>query len=304
MQAIVTIGTFDGVHVGHQALLRRTAEWARERGLVSLALTFPQPPQNYLGRPKPLLLLPEKKIALLERYVDRVIVIDFREIRFLAPREFVMHVLRERLGAAGVVVGEDFRFGRDRSGTTAVLRHLGRELGLDVEIIPRVVVRDEPVSSTAVREALRAGDVERAAELLGRPHTLGGVVVRGEGQGRTLGFPTANLRIDDEILVPAEGIYAAWVRYQGGEGPGAFYVGRRPTLDGGRLSLEVHLLEAQGDMDLYGTELEIELHARIRGDRCFETLEELQGQIRADVEATREFFACRETLAREGLGEG
>jgi riboflavin kinase/FMN adenylyltransferase len=293
MQAIVTIGTFDGVHLGHQALLRRTAERARGRGLISLALTFPKPPQNYLGRPKPLLLPLEKKIALLKRYVDRVVVIDFREIRSLDPRGFVVRVLRERLQAAGLVVGENFRFGRDRSGTAAMLCNLGRELGIDVEVIPRVVIRGEPVSSTAVREALRAGDAQRAAELLGRPHALWGLVVRGAGQGRALGFPTANLRIDAEILVPAEGIYAAWVRHLGGEGPGAFYVGRRPTLDGGRLSLEVYLLDAQIETDLYGMELEIELRARIRGDRRFETLEELRRQIRADVEAVRALFARR-----------
>lgn len=291
MQTIVTIGTFDGVHLGHQALLRRTAQQARGRGLVSLALTFPKPPQNYLGRSKPLLLPLDKKIALLRRYVDRVVVIDFREVRPLDPHGFVTRVLRGRLQAAGAVVGEDFRFGRDRSGTAALLCDLGRELGIDVEVIPRVMIRGEPVSSTAVRQALRAGDAERAAELLGRPHTLWGTVVRGAGRGRALGFPTANLELDDEILVPAEGIYAAWVRHPGGEGPGAFYVGRRPTLDGRRLSPEVYLLDAQIETDLYGTELEIELRARIRGDRRFETLEELRRQIEADVEAVRALFA-------------
>jgi riboflavin kinase/FMN adenylyltransferase len=294
-QTVVTIGTFDGVHLGHQALLRRAQQLARARGLLSVALTFERPPQNYLGQPKPLLIPPDKKIAILKQFIDHVEVLSFPEVQALTPQEFAARILRSELSAVVVVIGEDFRFGRDRQGDAQALQ----TLGFDVEVVLSVTVDDEVVSSTAIRRALRQGDIERAHRLLGRPPQLWGRVVRGSGRGRLLGFPTANLAIDPELAVPAEGIYAAWARFDGETRPGALYIGRKPTFGGTQLSVEIYLLEnleevsrgstelSEGPLELYGQEMEVQLLARIRGDRRFETIEDLRRQIEADVEAVR-----------------
>ncbi len=294
-QTVVTIGTFDGVHLGHQALLRRAQQLARTRGLLSCALTFERPPQNYLGQPKPLLLPPDKKIAMLKQFIDRVEVLSFPEVQALTPQEFAERILRSELSATALVIGENFRFGRDRQGDAQTLQ----ALGFDVEVVRSVTVDDEVVSSTAIRRALRRGDIERAHRLLGRPPQLWGRVIRGSGQGRLLGFPTANLAVDPELIVPAEGIYAAWARFDGETRPGALYIGHKPTFGGTQLSVEIHLLEdfnraskdptepGEGPFELYGKEIEVQLLARIRGDRHFETVEALRRQIEADVEAVR-----------------
>ncbi len=302
--AVVTLGTFDGVHRGHQALLKRARERARARGIESAALTFRKPPRNYLGTPKPLLLPPEKKLELLGRFVERVVVLDFPRVREWSPREFVEAVLVRDLHAQVVVVGENFRFGRDRRGDESTLRTLGKELGFEVEVVESVRVDGEVVSSTAIRRAIRAGEVERAARLLGRPPQLWGRVVPGSGQGRRLGFPTANLSVDPEMLVPAEGIYAAWALFRGEKRPGALYIGRRPTLgEGEALSVEVYIVGLPEETSLYGVELEVQLLARIREDRRFDSLEALKAQIARDVARTREFFAKRyglEASERDG----
>ncbi len=291
---VVTIGTFDGVHLGHQALLRRARERARAQKLESVALTFDRPPQNYLGRPKPLLMPLEKKLALLRRFVDRVEVLSFPAVQALPPEAFAERVLRQELKAVAVVVGEGFRFGRDRQGDAQTLK----ALGFEVDVVPPVTVDGEVVSSTAVRQALQRGDVERARKLLGRLPQLWGRVVRGAGQGRRLGFPTANLALEPELLVPAEGIYAAWALFDGHTHPGALYIGRKPTFGGTQLSVEVFLLidglneraDAEA-LELYGKELEVRLVARLRDDRRFETVEGLRRQIEADVEAVRAVLA-------------
>jgi len=289
---VVTIGTFDGIHLGHRALLERTRQLARTRGLRSLVLTFPRPPQNYLGRPKRLLMPKEKRLARLGEYVDHVIVIDFPEIQGLSPQAFAQEILKGRLKAAAVVVGENFRFGRDRRGDVRTLRDLGEELGFEVEVLRPVRVEGEWVSSTAIRRALQSGEVERAARLLGEPPRLWGRVVRGSGRGHTLGFPTANLSVDPELILPAEGVYASRVDLHGKDHPGALYIGHRPTLDGKGLSIEVHILREGGkELDLYGQELEVELLSRIRADRRFLSLDELRRQIEADIEAVRSLFA-------------
>lgn len=297
---VVTLGTFDGVHRGHQALLERARVLARERGLESTALTFLKPPQNYLGTPKPLLLPPEKKLELLGRFVERVVVLDFPRVREWSPREFVEGVLVRDLHAQVVVIGENFRFGRDRTGDAATLEALGEELGFSVEIIEAVRVDGEGVSSTAVRRALRSGEVERAARLLGRAPQLWGRVVPGSGRGRTLGFPTANLSVDPEVLVPAEGIYAAWALFQSEKRPGALYIGQRPTLGEGELSVEVHILGLDEKASLYHEELEVQLLTRLREDRRFKSLEELRAQIARDIKQTREFFEKRYGLEVSG----
>jgi riboflavin kinase/FMN adenylyltransferase len=292
-RSVVTIGTFDGVHLGHRALLERTRELAAARGLSSVVLTFPRPPQNYLGRPKPLLMPAEKRKALLTKHVDQVVVVEFPEIQPLSPREFVTQILLERLRAAAVVVGEDFCFGRNRAGNTSTLAQLGRELGFEVHMIQPIFVDGERVSSTAIREALQEGNVERAAKLLGESPRLWGRVIPGEGQGRRLGCPTANLLLDPEVVLPAEGIYAARIFCKEVSREGALYIGRRPTLDGQRISVEVHLLDCPGELNLYGQELEAQVLRRLREDQRLATIEELREQIQKDLNVVRSFFRER-----------
>ena len=294
-RSVVTIGTFDGIHVGHRALLQKTRELAEANRFQSVVLTFPRPPQNYLGNPKRLLMPPEKRIALLTQHVDQVLVIEFPEIQSLSPREFVKEILCERLKAAAVVVGRNFCFGRDRQGNVSTLMELGSGLGIDVQIVDPILVNGERVSSTTIRQALQVGDIERASRLLGDPPKLWGKVIPGEGQGRVLGFPTANLSMNSELLVPGEGIYATRVFYRNQSKMASLYIGRRPTFDGAHTSIEVHILESDSheELDLYGEELSVQLFTRLRGDRRFSSREELQAQIRADVEATQEFFSSR-----------
>ncbi len=288
----VTIGTFDGVHLGHQALLLRTRQLAHALGLKSVVLTFPKPPQNYLGRPKRLLMPKAKRIEALRKYVDTVVILDFPKLQKLKPREFVVRILLEDLRAAAVVVGKNFCFGRDRAGNVATLTALGEELGFAVQIQEPVTVEGEIISSTAIREALQVGNVERAKKLLGDCPRIWGRVIPGWRQGQALGFPTANLAVDPEVLLPAEGIYAARVCFRDMKREGALYIGRRPTLGGQEVSVEVHILQPHPkELELYGEELEVEVLARLREDRRFETLSELRAQIRADVEEVREFFA-------------
>ncbi len=295
---VVALGTFDGLHLGHRLLLGRARALAKEEGLTSAALTFPKPPRSYLGGEKRLLLPPELKLRLLEEEVDLVVVADFPKLRWLGPEEFV-RLLKARLNPAYVVVGEDYRFGRGREGDVALLRELGKAHGFQVEALARLAISGRVVSSTAVREAIQAGDISGARQLLGYPPLLFGPVVRGEGRGQKLGFPTANLKISEELVTPPDGVYAVEVKLAGGSPPGLkearllglLYIGRRPTFDGKERSYEVYLLEFAGE--LYGKELEVHLLERLRGEMAFPDQEALQRQIERDLrEAQRFFLAC------------
>lgn len=296
---VVALGTFDGLHLGHRLLLGRARALAKEKGLTSAALTFPRPPGRYLGQRKRLLLPPELKFRLLEEEVDLVVVADFPKLRGLSPEEFV-RLLMARLGPAYVVVGEDYRFGRGRAGDVALLQELGRAHGFQVEALARLAIAGRPVSSTAVREAIQAGKIEEARALLGYPPLLIGPVVRGEGRGRALGFPTANLQVPDELVTPPDGVYAVEVRLEEVRLPGLLYIGRRPTFDGKERSYEVYLLDFAGE--LYGQELQLSLLKRLRGDREFPDPQALQRQIARDLREAREFFTTGLSGGPSGAG--
>lgn len=286
----VTIGTFDGVHLGHQTLLDRVHDDARSQGLTSVALTFRRPPQNELGHPKPLLLPPEEKLKILGEHVDRVGVLDFQEIRWLAPEAFVAEILHGTYNAQVVVTGSDFRFGRDRQGDVETLRSFGAQYGMTVEIVEPVDAHGHAISSTAIRHLLREGRVQEAAELLGRPPRLVGQVVSGAGEGKQLGYPTANLHVDSEVLVPADGIYAAWTHADSRRQPSALYIGTRPTYNAQDRSLEVHVLEPP-ERSLYGLTLTVDLVDRVRPDAKFDSLDALKTQIAADLDDVRALLA-------------
>ncbi|MCC6222327.1 MAG: riboflavin biosynthesis protein RibF [Thermoleophilia bacterium] len=266
----VAIGTFDGVHRGHRAVI----EAARASGLRSAVVTFHPHPREVLGDEVSLLSTFERRLELIEALgPDDVLVVEFTlELSRLAPEEFVREVLAP-IGTRIVLAGEDFRFGRGRSGDVTLLR----SLGFDVRPVPLV----GGVSSSRVREALRAGDVGSAARMLGRPAELEGLVVAGDQRGGTLGFPTANLSVQPHLLVPAYGIYAGSALGR----RAAVSIGVNPHYGGRERRIEAFLLDYDGD--LYGRQLRLELWERLRDERVFESEAELVVQIARDVERTR-----------------
>jgi riboflavin kinase/FMN adenylyltransferase len=296
---VVTIGAYDGVHLGHRRVIGEVIERARSGGRRSAVVTFDRHPAQVIrpdSAPRLLTDLDQKLELLAGTGVDYTLVVRFDERRAQESAEhFVESVLVGCLAARGVVVGEDFHFGHRRSGNVALLTEMGRAHGFEVcghKLVGpdgRPARDDEQVSSTAIRRALHEGRPADATAMLGRPHEMRGPVVTGDRRGRTLGFPTANVAIGPEMLMPADGIYAGeLVRRSVGEVlPAAIYVGHRPTFhdDGAATLLEVHVLDWSGD--LYGQDVAVRFHQRIRPDARFASAEELVHQLRQDCEDAR-----------------
>jgi riboflavin kinase/FMN adenylyltransferase len=290
--AVIAPGNYDGVHLGHQALLRSARSFAQAHGLSTSVLTFDPHPGTFLGMAeKPVLTRQPRRAQLLTAAgADRVFVQHFTHaFAALSPEEFIESLLSR--GARALVVGPDFRFGKTRAGDVDLLMHLARERGFSVLIEPPVLLDGERVSSSAVREALSAGNVLRATKLLGRVHEVQGKVVVGNRRGRSLGFPTANVSAE-AVLPPADGVYAVVVRDLGGQERtlyrGVANLGTRPTFEAGR-SVEVHMFDFDGD--LYDRELRVGFIARIRGEHRFSGVEELKRQIQADCDRARELLS-------------
>ncbi len=292
-RTVVTIGNFDGVHLGHRAILARVLQRARELDGKAVAITFDPHPLKVL-RPEmhlPLLTTPEQKLALLSACgLDAVVVLPFtHELAALPPRDFVRQYFCERLQVREVVVGHDYRFGRGREGDIDLLKEMGQLHGFTVQVVWAVEADRAVVSSSLIRALLRLGKVAEAARLLGRPYGVVGQVVRGKGRGaKLLGVPTANLRPANELL-PACGIYAVRVRRGPETLPGVANIGTCPTFDNQDLSLEVHLMEFNGD--LYGENLEVQFVERLREERRFPSIEALGAQIKADIDQARRTLA-------------
>lgn len=285
--SVVAIGNFDGVHVGHQALLHELFAAGRRHGGVPTVYTFDPAPTAVVAphRHQPRLQTLAARVARLRASGVASVVVEPFTAAFasLPADDFVRSVLVARLGARALVVGHDFRFGNMRAGDAAFIRRLAPDVEL-VEV-PAVESGGSPVSSSRIRKLLAGGEVEAAAALLGRPWSLSGVVVRGQARGRTLGFPTANVAQREE-LQPASGVYAVRVRLpEGQELPGVANLGTRPTVGGVDRSAEVHLFDFSGD--LYGQELEVSLVARLREERRFASLDALTAQIARDAAAAR-----------------
>ncbi len=289
--AVVSIGTFDGIHLGHQAILAEIRCQAERRRITSVAYAFGLPPRLQAEQgPGRSLLLPESvKVRTLLHTVDRVVRASFPEIRALSPAEFAEGILRAQLHAESIVIGPSFRFGAQRAGDPATLRSLGERHGFSVTVVPPVLVHGAPVNSTRIRGLLSDGDVAGAASLLGRPPVLIGDAKAGDRIGRTHGYPTANLAVDPYALLPDHGVYVARAFIgdspNSGSHPALLYVGTRPTLgtEGGELRCEVHLL-APPEGDLYGDRIEVHLLERLRGDRTFGSLEDLRLQMEQDAD--------------------
>lgn len=297
--SVVTLGNFDGVHAGHRAVLGQVVTRARAAGSQAVAITFDPHPLRVLHpdrAPGLITSLAQRLELMASTGLDAVLVMEFtRELATWSPQEFVDRVMVRSLGAATVVVGRDTRFGHRNSGDVETLRLLGARLGFDVDVVGDLVPDsgERRWSSSWVRELLAAGEVADAAEVLGRPHRLGGEVVHGDHRGRELGFPTANLGSPVEGLVPADGVYAGWMlrrdlRQDDPDRvlPAAVSIGTNPTFDGVSRRVEAYVLD-RTDLDLYGEQVALELVARLRPTERFDSAEALVTQMQADVESCR-----------------
>jgi riboflavin kinase/FMN adenylyltransferase len=287
-----TIGSFDGVHRGHQAVIGQLQAGAGERNLPVTLVTFEPQPREYFcpeAVPPRLTRFREKLEALQDCGVQRVLVLSFNDcLAGLTAAEFIRVILLDGLDVKYLVVGDDFRFGKARTGDFALLQQAGAQHGFQVANTASFSVAGERVSSTRVREALTRGDLALAAWLLGRPYGMCGRIAHGDKRGRTIGFPTANIHLH-RVASPVEGVYA--VEMTGIEADpvaGVANIGNRPTVDGTRSLLEVHLFDF--DRDIYGAHVGVRFLKKLRDERRFESFDELQQQIRLDAEQARAFF--------------
>ncbi len=295
--SVLTVGTFDGVHLGHQAILQYLRERARAREGISTVLSFhPHPREIVEGTPLPLLTTIEERADLMAAAgLEQLIVLPFtKEFSRLSAEAFVENVLVRGIGARKIVIGYDHAFGRDRRGNADLLRTLGARHGFTVDMAPARIVAEQAVSSRKIRQFLEeAGDVAAAATMLGRPYGLEGKVVRGAGRGRDIGFPTANIEVTHpRKAIPAQGVYAVRVRRAAKNRDtalmGMMNIGVRPTFEGARRTLEVHLLDL--DEDLYDEILRVEFVSRMRGERRFGSKNELARQLSEDKVRSREIL--------------
>ena len=293
-ERVIALGFFDGVHLGHGALLRRAAEEAQKRGCESAVFTFDRPPKEVItGIPCPLINSPEDRAELVKRLygIDEMLMVPFDdEMRTTPWDRFVTDILVGRYGAVHLVAGHDHHFGHRNQGSPELLREKCTELGLGCDIIPAVTIDGVTVSSTHIRGLLEEGDVETARAFLGHPHVLTQTVGHGRQLGRTIGIPTANLVAPPHVLLPKRGVYAAKITLPDGRAfGGVTNVGVRPTVNNGQdVTVEPWILDFDGD--LYGQAIRVEFFRRLRDERKFESLEALRSQIETDAGKTREAY--------------
>jgi riboflavin kinase/FMN adenylyltransferase len=299
---VATVGVFDGVHRGHQRIVSHALDAARGVQLPVVVITFDPHPDEVVrpGTHPPFLCTARRRAQLLAGLgVHAVCVLPFSyEFSQLGPDDFVRTVLADRLHAGRVVVGENFRFGHKAAGDVALLQQLGEKYDFTADGVPLLVSGGVTISSSYIRERLAAGDVTAAAEALGRPHRVEGVVVRGQQRGRALGFPTANLETPPHTAIPADGVYAGWLSSLDLDGsplqrwPAAISIGTNPTFEGGERTVEAYALD-RDDLDLYGTHVALDFAARLRATVKFVSVDDLVVQMRVDVDEARALTAGR-----------
>ncbi|MGW7362977.1 bifunctional riboflavin kinase/FAD synthetase [Streptomyces sp. NPDC054841] len=294
-RSVVTIGSYDGVHRGHQLIIGRAVEHARELGVPSVVVTFDPHPSEVVrpGSHPPLLAAHHRRAELMaELGVDAVLILPFTsEFSKLSPADFIVKVLVDKLHARAVIEGPNFRFGHKAAGSVDFLAELGRTYDYEVEVVDLYVRGEagggEPFSSTLTRRLIAEGDVEGAAEILGRPHRVEGVVVRGAQRGRELGYPTANVETLPHTAIPSDGVYAGWLTADGERMPAAISVGTNPQFDGTERTVEAYAIDRVG-LDLYGLHVAVDFLAYVRGMAKFESIEALLDAIANDVKRARE----------------
>ena len=289
-KTIYALGFFDGVHIGHQALLNQCRALAEESGCLAGAVTFSSHPDALVFGTAPVLInTPADRERLLRHWLDCVITLPFDEKMHATPWETFLDALRCDYGAAGFVCGDDFRFGAKGTGNPGLLTQYCRENNLPCAVVPEQSLDGTRVSSSHIRALLEAGQMERAAAFLGHPHILTGTVVHGHQLGRTLGIPTANLLLPGGVVVPRFGVYACLARVEGTDYPAVTNVGTRPTVAGHGITVEPWILDFSGD--LYGREIQLEFHKFLRPECKFGSLEELREAINENARQTRAYFA-------------
>ncbi|GGO56435.1 MULTISPECIES: bifunctional riboflavin kinase/FAD synthetase [Streptomyces] len=301
-RSVVTIGSYDGVHRGHQLIIGRAVARARELGVPAVVVTFdPHPSEVVRPGSHPPLLAPHHRRAELmaDLGVDAVLILPFTtEFSKLSPADFVVKVLVDKLHAKAVVEGPNFRFGHRAAGNVEVLADLGRTYDYEVEVIDLYVSGTagggQPFSSTLTRRLVAEGDVAGANEILGRPHRVEGVVVRGAQRGRELGFPTANVETLPHTAIPADGVYAGWLHADGEAMPAAISVGTNPTFDGTERTVEAYAIDRVG-LDLYGLHVAVDFLAYVRGMAKFDSIDELLVAMADDVKKSRDLVEAADS---------
>jgi len=283
-ESILTVGVFDGVHLGHQRLISELLNQAKKRKMTSGVVTFRHDPEKLLSHRNKLPFLTdiEERLKLLKQEgVKMVIPLSFTpELARLSAREFIT-LLQKYLNIRGLVVGQDFALGKEREGNTDNLKRLGQSMKFDVIVVPPLKINGETVSSTTIRKALAAGDMVKVRELTGRPFKLTGKVIAGSGRGASLGFPTANLEIASEHVLPPDGVYAGQAYINGNNYESMINIGKNPTFGVNKRTVEAYLMKYHGD--LYGDDLQLDIISRIRDEKKFDSTEELKKQVAEDI---------------------
>jgi riboflavin kinase/FMN adenylyltransferase len=293
--SVITVGTFDGVHAGHRAIIDTVASKAKERDARSVLVTFDPHPRNIINPDagiKLLTTLQERAEILEELGIDAMVVIPFdRDFSLLSSEEFIRDIIHKKIGVSEFVIGYDHQFGRNREGTIETIERLGKELGFDSYVVSKREVGEKTVSSTAIRKAISEdGKVEQAAEFLQRPYRLNGTVVHGDKRGKEIGFPTANIKPEhSNKIIPKDGVYAVKVRINGDWYDGMMNIGTRPTFDGKVQTLEVNLFNF--DKDIYGKEVQVRFFNRIRNEKKFDGINELVEQLKQDKNQAKELLS-------------
>lgn len=294
--SVITVGTFDGVHAGHRAIIDTVVEKAEQRNARSVLVTFDPHPRNIINPGdagiKLLTTLQERCEILEELGIDTMVVIPFdRDFSLLSSEEFIRDIIYDKIGVSEFVIGYDHQFGRNREGTIETIEQIGKELGFDSYVVSKREVGEKTVSSTAIRNAISEdGNVEEAAKFLQRPYRLNGTVIHGDKRGKAIGFPTANIKPEhSNKIIPKNGVYAVKVRINGDWYDGMMNIGIRPTFDGDVQTLEVHLFEF--DKDIYGKEVQVRFFSRIRDEKKFDGKEELIEQLEQDEKRSKELLS-------------
>lgn len=292
---VLTVGTFDGVHAGHRAIIDRVAAKAREQNARSIIVTFDPHPRDIINPGdsgiKLLTTLQERSEILKELGIDILLVIPFdRDFSLLSSEEFIRDIIYEKIGVREFVIGYDHHFGRNREGTIDTIKRLGKELGFGASVVSKREVGEKTVSSTAIRNCISdEGDVKQAAEFLERPYRLNGTVVHGDKRGKQIGYPTANIKPEHyKKIIPKDGVYAVKIRIEDSWYDGMMNIGHRPTFEGEAQTLEVHIFNFS--QEIYGMEVQVRFYERIRDELKFDGIDELKNQLKKDEIAAKELL--------------
>lgn len=293
-KSVVTIGKFDGIHKGHEVLIEKTVNYSKQEQLTSVVFTFKNSPISYFSNiiTREIITEVEKMNKLKLLGVDVVIDIPFnKDMAEISAEDFVKEILVDKLGAKKLIIGHDFAFARKREGTPPILKILGKKYGFDVEVIEPVVINNIRVSSTHVKDLIYAGRVDEIKNYLGRNYAIEGTVIHAKQLGRTLGFPTANIRLQENLIIPKRGIYATKVHIGNEVYVGATNIGYNPTVNGEKMSVETNIL--QFDKDIYGKTIKLEFLERIRDEKKFKDLNELKLQLKMDTNYIYKKYICK-----------